>query len=45
MLSFYSTRHHPFIKQVHSFALITILAPKEDSSEYFILLVRKENNT
>ena len=45
MLSFYSTRHHPFIKQVHSLALITILASTEVISDYFGNINRKEINT
>ena len=45
MLSFYSSRHHPFIKQVHSQALTTILALTEDISAFFGLINRKEINT
>ena len=45
MLSFYSSRHHPFIKQVHSQALITILALTEAISAFFGLVNRKEINT
>ena len=45
MLSFYSSRHHPFIKQVHSPALITIL---HDTKGLLVILysaLRKEINT
>ena len=45
MLSFYSSRHHPFIKQVHSQALTTILALTEAISAFFGLVNRKEINT
>lgn len=45
MLSFYSSRHHPFIKQVHSQALTTILALTEVISDFFGLVNRKEINT
>lgn len=45
MLSFYSTRHQPFIKQVHSRALTTILALTEVISAFFGLANRKELNT
>ena len=45
MLSFYSTRHRPFIKQVHSSALITILALTEVISDFFCTAYRKEINT
>ncbi|MEQ4467560.1 hypothetical protein [Enterobacter asburiae] len=45
MLSFYSNRHHPFIKQVHSQALTTILALTEVISAFFGLVNRKEINT
>ncbi|MBJ5867991.1 hypothetical protein JGL56_09645 [Salmonella enterica subsp. enterica serovar Derby] len=45
MLSFYSSRHHPFIKQVHSQALTTILALTEVISAFFGLANRKEINT
>ncbi|MEH3826972.1 hypothetical protein [Enterobacter roggenkampii] len=45
MLSFYSSRHHPFIKQVHSHALTTILALTEVISAFFGLVNRKEINT
>ncbi|MBF9772989.1 hypothetical protein [Enterobacter asburiae] len=45
MLSFYSSRHHPFIKQVHSQALTTILALTEVTSAFFGLVNRKEINT
>ncbi|MEB6184914.1 hypothetical protein [Enterobacter roggenkampii] len=45
MLSFYSSRHHPFIKQVHSQALTTILALTEVISAFFGLAYRKEINT
>ncbi|MCK7227667.1 hypothetical protein L8P27_07370 [Enterobacter asburiae] len=45
MLSFYSSRHHPFIKQVHSQALTTILALTEVMSAFFGLINRKEINT
>ena len=45
MLSFYSTRHHPFIKQVHSQALTTILALTEVTSAFFGSFNRKEINT
>ncbi|HHA1916552.1 TPA: hypothetical protein ACOEDZ_003157 [Enterobacter asburiae] len=45
MLSFYSSRHPPFIKQVHSQALTTILALTEVMSAFFGLINRKEINT
>ena len=45
MLSFYSSRHQPFIKQVHSQALTTILALTEVISAFFGLVNRKEINT
>lgn len=45
MLSFYSSRHHPFIKQVHSQVLTTILALTEVISAFFGLVNRKEINT
>ncbi|MCK7309922.1 hypothetical protein [Enterobacter quasiroggenkampii] len=45
MVSFYSSRHHPFIKQVHSQALTTILALTEVISDFFGLVYRKEINT
>ena len=45
MLSFYSSRHHPFLKQVHSQALTTILALTEVISDFFGLVNRKEINT
>ena len=45
MLSFYSSRQHPFIKQVHSQALTTILALTEVISAFFGLFNRKEINT
>ncbi|MFV7522697.1 hypothetical protein ACNPN6_16125 [Enterobacter quasiroggenkampii] len=45
MVSFYSSRHHPFIKQVHSQALTTILALTEVISAFFDLVYRKEINT
>ena len=45
MLSFYSSRHHPFIKQVHSQALTTILALTEVISAFFGSFNRKEINT
>ncbi|MCU6165042.1 hypothetical protein [Enterobacter roggenkampii] len=45
MLSFYSSRHHPFIKQVHSQALTTILTLTEVISDFFGLVNRKEINT
>ncbi|MBL5925692.1 hypothetical protein [Enterobacter asburiae] len=45
MLSFYSSRHPPFIKQVHSQALTTILALTEVMSAFFGLVNRKEINT
>ena len=45
MLSFYSSRHHPFIKQVHSQALTTILALTEVIPAFFGLVNRKEINT
>ncbi len=45
MLSFYSSRHHPFIKQVHSQGLTTILALTEVISAFFGLVNRKEINT
>ena len=45
MLSFYSSRHHPFIKQVHSQTLTTILALTEVISAFFGLVNRKEINT
>ncbi|CZX05979.1 hypothetical protein L383_04544 [Enterobacter sp. MGH 37] len=45
MLSFYSTRHQPFIKQVHSQALTTILALTEVISTFFGSFNRKEINT
>ena len=45
MLSFYSSRHHPFIKQVHSLALTTILALTEAISAFFGIVNRKEINT
>ena len=45
MLSFYSTRHQPFIKQVHSQALTTILALTEVIYDFFGIINRKEINT
>lgn len=45
MLSFYSSRHQPFIKQVHSQALTTILALTEVISAFFGPVNRKEINT
>ena len=45
MLSFYSSRHHPFIKQVHSQALTTILAITEVIYDFFGIINRKEINT
>ncbi|KTQ48109.1 hypothetical protein NS31R_01870 [Enterobacter cancerogenus] len=45
MLSFYSSRHRPFIKQVHSRALTTILALTEVISDFFGIVSRKEINT
>ncbi len=45
MVSFYSSGHHPFIKQVHSQALTTILALTEVISAFFGLVNRKEINT
>ncbi|AMJ72707.1 hypothetical protein AW879_19830 [Enterobacter cloacae] len=45
MLSFYSSGQHPFIKQVHSQALTTILARTEVISAFFGLFNRKEINT
>ncbi|HDT4049442.1 TPA: hypothetical protein QHN36_002070 [Enterobacter bugandensis] len=45
MLSFYSSRQHPFIKQVHSQALTTILARTEVITAFFGLFNRKEINT
>ena len=45
MLSFYSSRHHPFIKQVHSQALTTILALTEVIYDFFGIINRKEINT
>ena len=45
MLSFYSSRHRPFIKQVHSLALTTILALTEVISAFFGIINRKEINT
>jgi hypothetical protein len=45
MLSFYSTRHRPVIKQVQSLALTTILAITEDISAFFGLINCKEINT
>ena len=45
MLSFYSSRHHRFIKLVHSQALTTILALTEVISAFFGLVNRKEINT
>ncbi|WP_296236502.1 hypothetical protein [uncultured Enterobacter sp.] len=45
MLSFYSSRHQPFIKQVHSQALTTILALTEVISAFFGAINRKEINT
>jgi hypothetical protein len=45
MLSFYSSDRHPFIKQVHSLALTTILASTEAISAFFGQLNRKEINT
>ena len=45
MLSFYSTRHQPLIKQVHSQALTTILALTEVISAFFGSFNRKEINT
>ncbi len=45
LVSFYSSRHHPFIKQVHSLALITILALTEAISAFFGIVNRKEINT
>ena len=45
MLSFYSTRHQPFIKQVHSAALTTILLMTKEPYLYFRKAIRKHNNT
>ncbi|OAZ46135.1 hypothetical protein A9Z41_08325 [Enterobacter cloacae] len=45
MVSFYSSRLHPFIKQVHSAALTTILALTEVISAFFGIVNRKEINT
>jgi hypothetical protein len=45
LLSFYSTRHRPFIKQVHSRALTTILTLKEDAFRFLGHLNRNEINT
>ena len=45
MLSFYSNSLSPRIKQVHSLALITILASTEVISDYFGNINRKEINT
>lgn len=45
MLSFYSSRLHPFIKHVHLQALTTILALTEVMSAFFGLVNRKEINT
>ena len=45
MLSFYSNSLSPRIKQVHSQALITILALTEAISAFFGLVNRKEINT
>jgi hypothetical protein len=42
MLSFYSTRHQPFIKQVHSQALTTILALTEVISAFSVSLTVKK---
>lgn len=42
---FYSSRHRPFIKQVHSLALTTILALTEAISAFFGIVNRKEINT
>jgi hypothetical protein len=44
MVSFCSLRHHPFIKQVHSLALITILHETKGFLE-FMSAFRKEINT
>jgi hypothetical protein len=45
LVSFYSSRHHPFIKQVHPLALTTILALTEAISAFFGIVNRKEINT
>ena len=45
LVSFYSSRHRPFIKQVHSLALTTILALTEAISAFFGIVNRKEINT
>ncbi|HCM9715085.1 TPA: hypothetical protein N5O30_001955 [Enterobacter kobei] len=45
MLSFYSIRHQPFIKQVHSQALTTILALTEVISAFFGSFNCKEIST
>ncbi|MCM7590866.1 hypothetical protein [Enterobacter chuandaensis] len=45
MVSFYSSGHHPFIKQVHSQALTTILALTEVTTAFFGIVYRKEINT
>ncbi len=45
MLYFYSTRHQPFIKQVHSRSLTTILSLTEGIWAIFGIFNRKEINT
>ena len=45
MLSFYSSRHHPFIKQVHSAALTTILLMTKEPYLFLRNAFRKHNNT
>lgn len=45
MVSFYSSGHHPFIKQVHSQAPTTILALTEVTTAFFGIVYRKEINT
>ena len=45
MLSFYSSRHHPFIKQVHSVALNTILPQTKGLFLKYHTAFRKQNNT
>ena len=45
MASFCSLRHHPFIKQVHSAALITILHDTKGLFMNFLSALRKEIST
>ena len=45
MASFCSLRHHPFIKQVHSLALITILGETKGLLVFLCFAFRKEINT